>query len=86
MWRIFNKEEEEFQDFSLKGRLEYAVPYYNINGNMDYQTNYKLAQEYFDSVEAPYKEMFIMENTTHGLLESKSGEFSEIVHKIAGER
>ena len=77
---------EEFQDFSLKGRLEYAVPYYNINGNMDYQTNYKLAQEYFDSVEAPYKEMFIMENTTHGLLESKSGEFSEIVHKIAGER
>lgn len=74
---------EEFQSFSLKGRLEYKVPYYNINGNMDYQTNYKLAGEYFDSIDAPYKELFIMENTTHGLLESKSEEFSNIVHKIA---
>lgn len=74
---------EEFQSFSLKGRLEYKVPYYNINGNMDYQTNYKLAGEYFDSIDAPYKELFIMENTTHGLLESKSEEFSKIVHRIA---
>jgi len=74
---------EEFQSFSLKGRLTYEVPYYNINGDMDYQTNYKLAQEYFDSIHAPYKELFIMENTTHGLLESKSEEFSKIVHKIA---
>ncbi len=74
---------EEFEAFSLKGRLDYQVPYYNINGNMDYQTNYKLAGEYFESVDAPYKELFIMENTTHGLLESKSEEFSKIVHKIA---
>lgn len=77
---------EEFESFSLKGRLTYEVPYYNINGDMDYQTNYKLAQEYFESINAPYKELFMMENTTHGLLESKSEEFSEIVHKIADER
>ncbi|MCM1189139.1 MAG: alpha/beta hydrolase [Muribaculaceae bacterium] len=77
---------EEFRAFSLKGRLDYKVPYYNINGNMDYQTNYKLAEEYFDSINAPYKKLFIMENTTHGLLESKSEEFSEIVHTIAKER
>lgn len=77
---------EEFESFSLKGRLTYEVPYYNINGDMDYQTNYKLAQEYFESINAPCKELFMMENTTHGLLESKSEEFSEIVHKIADER
>lgn len=77
---------EEFESFSLKGRLAYEVPYYNINGDMDYQTNYKLAQSYFDSISAPDKEMFIMKNTTHGLLESKSEEFSKIVHKIAGKR
>lgn len=76
----------EFESFSLKGRYDYQIPYYNINGNMDYQTNYKLAETYFDRVAAPYKELFIMENTTHGLLESKSQEFSEIVHKIANER
>jgi len=30
--------------------------------------------------------MFIMENTTHGLLESKSEDFSNILHKIAEEQ
>ena len=74
---------EEFASFSLKGRTDYQVPYYNINGDKDYQTNYKLAQEYFEEVNAPYKQMFIMENMTHGLLESDSEGFSEIVHQIA---
>ena len=74
---------DEFAAFSLKGRYDYEVPYYNINGDKDYQTNYQLAQDYFDQVRAPYKEIFMMKDTTHGLLESKSEEFSEIVHQIA---
>ncbi len=77
---------EEFEKFSLTGRTEYKVPYYNINGDNDYQTNYLIAQDYFDEIEAPYKKLYIMENTTHGLLESKSKEFSDIVHKIAEEQ
>ena len=74
---------EEFNKFSLKGRYEYQVPYFNINGDKDYQTNYLIAQDYFDEIEAPNKKMYIMENTTHGLLESKSEEFSKILHEIA---
>ena len=74
---------EEFASFSLKGRTDYQVPFYNINGDKDYQTNYKLAQEYFDEVNAPYKQMFLMENMTHGLLVSDSEGFSEIIHQIA---
>ncbi len=74
---------KEFASFSLKTRVDYNVPFYNINGDMDYQTNYKLAKKYFDEVNAPYKQMFLMENMTHGLLESDSEGFSEIVHKIA---
>lgn len=74
---------DEFATFSLKGRVDYQVPYYNINGDKDYQTNYKLAQDYFDEVNAPYKQLFMMENMTHGLLESDSEGFSEIVHQIA---
>lgn len=74
---------DEFQEFSLKDRYDYAVAYYNINGDRDYQTNYKLAQEYFENVRAPYKEMFMMKDTTHGLLESKAEYFSEILHQIA---
>ena len=37
----------------------------------------------FEEVNAPYKQIFIMENMTHGLLESDSDGFSEIVHQIA---
>ena len=73
----------EMSKLSLLGKYDYNVPYYNINGNMDYQTNYQLACEYFDKVSAPEKEMIVMENATHGLLESRSEEFSERIHAIA---
>ncbi len=66
--------------------MTYEFPFYNINGDKDYQTNYLLAGEYFDMIEAPYKKMYIMKDTTHGLLESKSEEFSKIIHEIANER
>lgn len=77
---------DEMKAFSLKGRTDYKVPYFNINGDTDYQTDFKLAEEYFNSINAPYKELFIMKDTTHGLLESKSEEFSKIVHQIADKR
>ena len=73
----------DMSKLSLLGRYDYQVPFYNINGDMDYQTNYWLACEYFAQVSAPRKEMFVMEEATHGLLESRSEEFSEILHKIA---
>ena len=59
----------EMSKLSLLGKYDYKVPYYNINGDMDYQTNYQLACEYFGKVNAPEKAMIVMENATHGLLE-----------------
>ena len=79
-WKFFSG---DMTKLSLTGKYDYEVPYYNINGDMDYQTNYWLACEYFEQVNAPQKEMFVMKNATHGLLESRSEEFSEILHKIA---
>ena len=73
----------EFGKFSLVGKTDYQVPFYNINGDKDYQTNYLIAQEYFETINAPHKKLYIMKDTTHGLLESKSEEFSEILHEIA---
>lgn len=49
---------------------------------MDYQVNQKLAEEYYNKIHAPLKDFYIMKNTRHGLMISKSKEFSEIVHKI----
>lgn len=73
----------DMSKLSLLGKYDYEVPYYNINGDRDYQTNYWLACEYFEQVNAPEKEMFVMKDATHGLLESRSEEFSGYVHKIA---
>ena len=72
-----------FLDMSLLGRYDYAVPYYNIDGDIDYQTNYSLAREYFEQVDAPKKQLFVMKDATHGLLESRSEEFSGHLHQIA---
>jgi len=74
---------EEFKGMSLLGRYDYSMPYYNINGDMDYQTNFPLACEYFKQVNAPRKQLFVLKNATHGLLESRSEEFSGYIHKIA---
>ena len=71
------------KEMSLLGRYDYAMPYYNINGDMDYQTNFEIACEYFEQVNAPKKQMFVMKNATHGLLESRSEEFSGYLHQIA---
>ena len=72
-----------FKEMSLLGRYDYAMPYYNINGDMDYQTNFEIACEYFKQVNAPKKQLFVMKNATHGLLESRSEEFSGYLHQIA---
>ena len=72
-----------FKELSLLGRYDYAMPYFNINGDQDYQTNYSLACEYFEQVNAPVKQLFVMKDATHGLLESRSEEFSGYLHQIA---
>lgn len=76
---------DDFKGMSLLGRYDYEIPYYNINGDIDYQTNFELACEYFKQVNAPRKQMFVMKNATHGLLESRSEEFSGFIHQIAAD-
>ena len=76
-------ESPEFDKFSLIGRQDYKVPYYNINGDKDYQTNFMLAKDYFDGVNAPRKKFYLMKDMTHMLQDARTKEFSEIIHDIA---
>lgn len=71
----------ECDKFSLVGRTDYGVPYYNINGGCDYQVSFEVAQEYFDEVNAPRKKLYLMEDTRH-LVIGKTEQFSEILHEI----
>ena len=61
---------------------EYQIPYYNINGDHDYQAKTFQAKEYFDIVMAPRKKLIMMENMNHGT-PLRSNEFSEKIHEIA---
>ena len=74
---------DEYNKFSLKGKTQYPVPVYYICGDNDYQTNYIQAKEYFDLLEAPQKEFFLIPDCTHGLMEEKTDEFTAIMKTIA---
>jgi len=73
----------EFDKFSLLNRTEYQVPYYNINGDQDYQANTHQSEAYYNVVKAPRKMLYIMKNMSHGLLTVRSEEFSDYMHIIA---
>ena len=75
----------EFNKFSLVGKYDYKVPYYNINGDKDYQANFEIAQEYFDKINAPKKKMFMMKDMTHALLEAGKDEYTDYLREIAAE-
>ncbi|WP_296579145.1 hypothetical protein [Ruminococcus sp.] len=45
----------DMSKLSLLGKYDYKIPFYNINGDMDYHKNYQLACEYFEQVNAPEK-------------------------------
>ncbi len=46
---------------------EVDVPVYILQGKHDYQTCFETAQEYFDSLQAPYKKLIVFENSAHML-------------------
>ncbi|HBE76246.1 MAG TPA: alpha/beta hydrolase [Firmicutes bacterium] len=44
---------------------EYEVPIYYILGGNDWQTPYIIAQEYFNQIKAPHKNLFLIPNAGH---------------------
>lgn len=46
---------DEFSKLSLLGHVDYQVPFYLVSGDKDYQANYLIAQDYFNTVKSPRK-------------------------------
>ena len=46
---------------------EWKIPVYIIHGDNDHYTETSLAKEYFDSLKAPEKKWFLIENATHAV-------------------
>jgi pimeloyl-ACP methyl ester carboxylesterase len=52
--------------FDLKSESEeYKVPIYYILGGNDWQTPYVIAEEYFNRINAPYKNFYLIPNAGH---------------------
>lgn len=52
--------------FNLNSQsAEYKVPIYYILGGDDWQTPYVLAEEYFNKIDAPYKDFYLIPNAGH---------------------
>lgn len=78
----FTDSEEFTKKFSLLNHTDYKVPYYNIIGDKDYQTNHNQAEEYFKLVKAPRKKLYIMKDMNHSYFFERSEEFSDIINDI----
>lgn len=64
------KANEEIQDylgaFDLNSECEeYKMPIYYILGGNDWQTPYVIAKEYFNKINAPHKEFYLIPNAGH---------------------
>ncbi|MFC5731758.1 alpha/beta fold hydrolase [Cytobacillus gottheilii] len=57
---------------------EFKIPVYVVQGKYDYQTSYKEAKRFFDSITAPYKKMYTFENSAHSPFLEEQEAFMEI--------
>ena len=64
------------------------VPIYIIHGAYDFQVSYKLSREYFDTLEAPYKQFYTFDNSAHRPYIDEPEKFMEILTEevIAGKK
>ena len=61
-------------------------PVYFFVGEKDYQTNHSIAEKYYNKVLAPKKDLFLFTDAGHGLPETDSGTFQDmIIDKILPE-
>ena len=71
-----------FRNMSLKGRTEYKIPFYLIEGDNDSNCSYELAKRYYEEVKAPDKALYICEGGGHMSPMIRSDEFAAHFHDI----
>lgn len=62
------------------------IPVYILQGTHDYETTYKVAKEYFDSLKAPVKKFYPFENSAHSPIFEEPEKFQKILKEILAEQ
>jgi len=69
-------------EYDILDIIDYAVPVYYILGRNDWQVPSTLAAEYFETIKAPYKGLFWIENAGHVADVDNPRDFSQAVQDI----
>ena len=59
--------------------LEWRIPVLMIHGRHDWQVNYRLAEEYMESIRAPYKAFFLIDDAAHAPMVTQAARFAEVL-------
>lgn len=62
--------------------LEYQVPVYYLLGERDFQAPYPIAQAYFETIRAPHKKLWMVENAGHFMMLDQPGAVSALLAEI----
>jgi len=74
----------EMYDFDVRSIKEYQVPIYYVLGRHDEWTASTIAAEYFETIEAPKKEIYWIENAGHMVdMDNPSAFFSTVMEIIS---
>ncbi len=76
----FNIVFPQLQEFDFRAdALEFQVPVYFILGRHDVNATYWLAEEYFQKLQAPAKQLYIFDDSGHGMLWQEADKFHSIM-------
>ena len=62
--------------------VKYEAPVFYILGDRDYQTAAPVAMEYFESIEAPLKQLFLLPDAGHGMMYDQPEAFAQALNEI----
>ena len=76
----FNAVYTQLQDFDFReDALNFDLPVYIILGRHDVNATYWIAEEYFNSLQAPHKQLHIFEDSGHGMIWQETDKFHDIM-------
>ncbi len=76
----FNAVYPQLQDFDFReDALDLQVPVYFMLGRHDINSNYWLAEDYFERLQAPSKKLFMFEDSGHGMIWQETDKFHDIM-------
>lgn len=76
----FNVVYPQLQDFDFREDVQVLnLPVYFILGRHDVNATYWIAEEYFNTIQAPLKRLFIFEDSGHGMIWQETDKFHDIM-------